>query len=76
MRKNSITITKRDLIHGGTQISWNVDLNGRPLGAIWTFKPERGCVYPFTFKPLKGDASTFQTLGKAERHIRLAYSAI
>lgn len=37
-RIQEVTITKVPAIKGGTQIAWNVDIDGAPFGQIWTFK--------------------------------------
>ena len=72
VNNKSLTITKRKDTLGSSQVTWDVDLNNMPLGAIWTFKPEHGFIFPYTYKPLRGaiDAINFRTMAEAERHVR------
>lgn len=63
-----VTITKATF-KGSNRIAYNVDLNGRPFGQIFTFKA-RGEVHPFTVVTLAGASGQFKTYAEAERFIR------
>lgn len=69
-RIQEITITKVPAIKGGSQISWNVDLNGVPFGQIWTFKAFPGEVHCYHAKTLAGAYADFATYKAAETFMR------
>lgn len=59
------TITKKTKVKGGNMIQWNVERDGVPFGAIWTFKAA-GEVHPFHAKTLAGNYQVFGTLEEAK----------
>lgn len=65
-----ITITKEKAIKGSNRIAWNVDLDGKPFGQIWTFKNTFTETYRFSVSTLAGYWSDFGTYEMAERAIR------
>lgn len=65
-----VTITKVNPAKGGSQIRWNVELDGKPFGQIWTFKKKAGFKFMFHAKSLAGEYGEFETYAEAERFIR------
>lgn len=56
----TLTYTKRAARKGSTQVSIDVSRNdGRPFGAIWTFRNTRDTWHPWHAKPLNGEHRTF-----------------
>jgi hypothetical protein len=51
---------------GSNQTQWNVDSDGKPFGAIWTFRNTRTETFPFTAKPLDAEHAHFGTLAEAK----------
>lgn len=54
---------------GSKQVQWNVDRDGKPFGAIWTFKVPRER-HPFHTKPLNGHHRCWYTLAAAKNHMK------
>jgi hypothetical protein len=63
-------ITKIAAVKGASQITWNVDKNGRPYGQIWTFNRQKGFRFHYTAKLLSGQVEFFNTYKEAENFIR------
>ena len=70
MKTQEVLIEKVPAVKGGSQISWNVSLNGYPFGQIWTFKGEVGFKYLFNAKALNGEWGQFDNYPAAERFMR------
>jgi len=64
----NITITKV-VAKGSNRIAYNVDLNGKPFGQIWTFKA-KGEKHGYHVKILAGKYKLYSTYAEAERFIR------
>lgn len=64
----SVTVTK-STFKGSNQITFNVGLNGRPFGQIWTFKA-KGERHPYHVKTLAGFYATAANYAAAELLIR------
>lgn len=64
-----ITITKVKPVSGSNQTRWNIDVNGAPFGAIWTFTA-KGEKHFFHAKPLIGSYASFDTYAEAETYMR------
>lgn len=58
MNVQEITITKQPYIKGGSQIEWNVELDGRPFGQITAFRRQAGYRFKFLAKALMGNGET------------------
>lgn len=70
IKVQEITITKKPYIKGGSQIEWNVDLNGKPFGQISTFRRQAGYSFKFLAKALNGAWGNFDTYSEAEKFMR------
>jgi hypothetical protein len=68
MRVQNVTIT-RVKHKGSNQVAFNVDLDGRPFGQIWTFHA-KGEVHPYHVKTLAGFYATAVCYDDAEKLIR------
>lgn len=65
----NVTIYANGKAKGSNMTTWNIDLNGKPFGQIWTYKA-KGEVHPFHVKTLNGYYASFNTYALAERAIR------
>ena len=63
-----IKITKRQY-RGSNRTDWNVDLEGRPFGQIWTYKA-RGERHPYHARALDGRYETATSYQAAETIMR------
>jgi hypothetical protein len=68
MRVQNVTIT-RVKHKGSNQVAFNVDLDGRPFGQIWTFKAN-GEWHPYHVSTLSGFYGEATTYDDAEKLIR------
>lgn len=66
----NITITKVAPPKGSNQTRWNVDLEGIPFGAMWTFRNTKTEKHGFHAKPLNGMHKIFTTYQDAETYMR------
>lgn len=64
----NVTITK-NVAKGSNRIAYNVDLNGRPFGQIWTFKANNE-KHGYHVKTLAGVYKLYSTYDEAEHFIR------
>lgn len=63
-----VTITKQTA-KGSNRINYNVDLNGKPFGQIWTYKA-KGEKHLYQVYCLNGFRSAHMTYDRAEEEIR------
>lgn len=54
-----MTFEKQKTFKGSNFIQWNVSLNGKPFGAITTFKDDATDQHPWLVKPLNGEYKWF-----------------
>lgn len=69
IKTTEITITRVAATCARDSIKWNVAVDGRPFGQIWTWKTGRE-VHPFHAKTLAGAYAAFATYEAAEIFIR------
>jgi hypothetical protein len=71
MHIQEVTITKAPKVSGSNAIRWNVDLDGRPFGQIWTFKNTKTDTHRFHVATLgRPPLPSFATYAEAERALR------
>lgn len=70
VKVQEIVIVKQPYIKGGSQVQWNVSLNGRPFGQISTFRRQAGYKFKFLSKALSGEWGNFDTYAEAEAFMR------
>lgn len=70
VKTQDVSIVKQPAVKGSSQITWNVSLDGKPFGQIWTFKKQAGFKFMFTAKALSGEWGNFDTFAEAEKCMR------
>lgn len=55
---NKVTLTVVPPVEGSSQVTINVDLNGKPWGQLWTFKEAPGETHGWHIKSLSGYYTT------------------
>lgn len=66
MSTPNIKITMKPAVKGSRMHQWNVDKDGRPYGAIWTFHKSPGYCWKYNARLLSGQWASFDTLAEAK----------
>lgn len=67
---DEISFVRASKNSGSNMVAWNVSLNGKPFGQVWTFRNTKTDTHRFHAKTLKDDYADFATKAEAFTFIR------